>query len=132
VSSASRRDKWLLLVEDDADIRETLADVLAEEGYTVVCAKHGAEGLTALREAKLLPSIIVLDLMMPVMDGVTFREEQLKIPDWAAIPVIVLSAARTSREKAKAMGARGYLQKPFGINQLLELVREIQETSVAS
>jgi DNA-binding response OmpR family regulator len=126
MSSVSCLDKWLLLVEDDPDIRETIAEVLVEEGYSVVSAKHGGEGLAALENAKEPPAIILLDLMMPVMDGIAFREEQLKNPAWVGVPVIVLSADRTSRDKAAAMGAQGYLQKPFDIHELLELVREVE------
>ena len=128
MSSGSRLDN-ILLIEDDPDIRDTLADVLVEEGYSVGCAQDGAEGLACLRDAKDLPALIILDLMMPVMDGITFRDEQQKNPAWSSIPVIVLSADRTSRQKAEAMGARGYLQKPFGIHHLLELVREVLCTS---
>jgi two-component system, chemotaxis family, chemotaxis protein CheY len=129
MSTVSRLGKAILLVEDDPDIRDTIADVLEEEGYVVLSAKHGAEGLTALREAKQLPAIIILDLMMPVMDGIAFREEQRKNPEWTNIPVIVVSADRTSRDKAEAMGARAYLQKPFNIHHLLDLVREIEQTT---
>jgi CheY-like chemotaxis protein len=128
MSSVSRHGKGILLVEDDPDIRDTIAEVLEEEGYVVLPAKHGAEGLTALREAKELPAIIILDLMMPVMDGIAFREEQRKNPEWTNIPVIVVSADRSSHDKAQAMGARGYLQKPFNIHHLLDLVREIEQT----
>jgi CheY-like chemotaxis protein len=123
--SSVHRDKSILVVEDDPDIRDTIADVLSEEGYTVLSAKHGGEGLAILRSATQLPAIIILDLMMPVMDGITFREEQQKNPDWADIPVLVLSADRSSRDKAEAMKARGYLQKPFDVNQLLELLHQV-------
>jgi two-component system chemotaxis response regulator CheY len=128
MSSVSRLGRCVLVVEDDPDIRDTVADVLEEEGYSVMSAKHGAEGLACLNDAKQLPAIIILDLMMPVMDGIAFREAQRKNPAWTSIPVLVLSADRTSREKAEAMGARGYLQKPFDINHLLDLLREIEKS----
>jgi CheY-like chemotaxis protein len=129
--SSARRDKSILVVEDDPDIRDTIADILSDEGYTVLSAKHGAEGLDCLRTASQLPSIIILDLMMPVMDGIGFREEQRKNPDWADIPVLILSADRSSRDKAEAMQARGYLQKPFDIDQLLSLLREVEASFAA-
>ena len=131
MSSVSHRARCILVVEDDPDIRDTIAEVLADEGYTVLSAKHGAEGLVCLRDAKQLPSVIILDLMMPVMDGIAFRQEQRKNPDWADIPILVLSADRTSRDKAEAMGARGYLQKPFDIDQFLKLLREVEAASPA-
>jgi len=124
--SSAAQAKGVLIIEDDPDIRDIIADVLTEEGYTVASAKHGAEGLACLSSASPLPSIIILDLMMPVMDGIAFREEQRKNPDWADIPVLVLSADRSSRDKAEAMGARGYLQKPFDINRLLELLHQVE------
>ena len=132
MGSALRRDNCVLVVEDDPDIRDTVADVLQDEGYDVVSAKHGAEGIACLKSAARLPAIIILDLMMPVMDGIAFREEQKKNPRWSEIPVLVLSADRTSRDKATAMGARAYLQKPFDINQLLDLLREIEESPQGS
>jgi two-component system, chemotaxis family, chemotaxis protein CheY len=126
MSLASRRGEWILLIEDDADIRETIAEVLQGEGYSVVPTSNGAEGLACLGESKQPPALIILDLMMPIMDGAAFREEQQKRPEWEDIPVIVVSAARSSRTKAESMGARGYLQKPFAIDRLLDLVGEIQ------
>ncbi len=129
MSQASPRADWILLVEDDADIRETIAEVLEGEGYSVVVAGNGAEGIDCLRESNRAPALIILDLMMPVMDGAAFREEQQKHAEWADIPVIVVSAARSSRSKAESMGARGYLQKPFAIDLLLHLVGEIRTES---
>ena len=131
MNSVSHPARCILVVEDDPDIRATIAEVLADEGYTVLAAKHGADGLLCLGNAKQLPAVIILDLMMPVMDGITFRQEQRKNPEWADIPVLVLSADRSSRDKAQAMGARGYLQKPFDIDQFLQLLREVETAAGA-
>ncbi len=81
----------VLLVEDDEDFRDLLAGILQTKGYEVVLAGNGAEAL-ALMKGGLRPCIILLDLMMPVMDGWTFRQAQLADPAIASIPVIVLSA----------------------------------------
>jgi CheY-like chemotaxis protein len=71
-----------------------------------------------------LPSVILLDLMMPVMDGWQFRTEQLRDPALAAIPVILISADGTVREKAAALSAAAFLRKPIDVEQLLALVRQ--------
>src|SRR5262245_22499124 len=83
----------ILIVDDDSDLRETIREVLDDEGYETAAAGNGAEALAWLREAPL-PALILLDLMMPLMDGWRFREEQLKDDRIAAIPVIVMTAGR--------------------------------------
>jgi CheY-like chemotaxis protein len=82
--------KRVLVIEDDRSIREAVAEVLAAEGYVVSEAANGLEGLREAREH--LPSLIVLDLMMPTMNGWQFREAQKQDPSLADIPVIVVSA----------------------------------------
>lgn len=81
----------ILIVEDDRDIRDVLAEILAEEGYQVLAAEDGAEGLRRLAEGPT-PDLILLDLMMPRMDGYQFREEQRKNPEWSPIPLVLLTA----------------------------------------
>src|SRR4051794_25561713 len=81
----------VLIVDDDSDLREALADIFQYEGYPVAACANGAAAIDYL-EGGELPAVIVLDLMMPVMDGWTFRSRELSRPEWAAIPVIVLSA----------------------------------------
>jgi len=125
MTSASDPNKSLLLVEDDSDIRETIAELLEQEGYSVALASNGVEGLDQLRGASPLPAVILLDLRMPVMDGWTFREEQLKNADWATIPVVVLTADRNTTVKADAFGARRFLQKPLDIRELLGILSEV-------
>lgn len=82
----------VLVVDDDDDIREALRDLLETEGYRVVCADNGREALDALRGG-VHPCIILLDLMMPVMDGWQFRTEQKRDPKLAKIPVVAITAA---------------------------------------
>ena len=81
----------ILLVEDDPELREALALVLESDGYVVVTAADGVEALERLHD-RLRPRVIVLDLMLPVMDGFEFRVRQTEDPELAGIPVIVLSA----------------------------------------
>ncbi len=109
----------VLVVEDDQDIRVTLEDTLASEGMRVATAANGAEALAYLR-AHALPDVILLDLMMPVMDGPEFRAAQLADDRLAAIPVVVLSANRDSRSMARAIGAASVLSKPLDLEALVE------------
>src|SRR3989442_5653067 len=84
----------ILVVDDDSEIRSTFRQILSQESYDVHCAAHGADALDALRRG-LAPHVIVLDLMMPVMDGWSFREQQMADPTFAMIPVIVCTAYPT-------------------------------------
>jgi CheY-like chemotaxis protein len=114
----------VLVVDDDDEIRESLVELLEERGFRAAAAADGAQALAALR-AGLRPSLILLDLMMPVMDGVTFRQRQLADPDLAAIPVVLVSAFENVEEDSRRMGARGALRKPISFRDLLDLVRRV-------
>jgi CheY-like chemotaxis protein len=105
----------VLVVDDDLSTRECLKLALEGRGHNVACAANGREALEQLRSSPL-PGLIVLDLVMPVMDGAQFLREQRKDPRLAHIPVVVISAA--SREQAVALSAAGYLQKPLDVEQL--------------
>src|SRR5262245_60472537 len=113
--------KSILIVEDDADIREAMALVLQDDGYTVARSANGSEALAYLH-ASPPPSLILLDLMMPVMDGWQFRQEQRRDPALAPIPVVVVSADSHVRQKAEGIGAVDHLQKPVELERLLEMV----------
>jgi CheY-like chemotaxis protein len=112
----------VLVVDDDPDIRETVIEVLEENGHRAQGAANGAEALRQLRADGELPCLILLDLMMPEMDGEAFRAEQLKDPALSPIPVIVISAFRDSAERAKGMDAAGHLPKPVSLDALIELI----------
>ncbi len=114
----------VLLVEDDGDVREALADLLREHGYDVAWAADGAEAIRALRSG-LRPSAILLDLMMPVMDGFQFRAEQRSDPALAPIPVIVISADRSIDRDAAALGAAAKLAKPTTVSDVLAAVARV-------
>ena len=107
----------VLIVDDDPGVHQMLTDVLSDEGYDVVAALNGREGLDRLHERK--PDVILLDLMMPVMDGWRFREEMRRIEGAGTIPVVVLSATHSIVDAAKQIQADGYIAKPFDLDQLL-------------
>lgn len=112
----------VLVVEDDKDIRRNVVQLLELEGYAVEAAGNGLEALTALQGAQVLPSVIILDLMMPVMDGFQFREEKNKQPQLAKIPVIIMTADGRTDEKRMRAGAVAALRKPADVDAILNLV----------
>jgi len=111
----------VLVVDDDLATREALAFILGAEGYRVTTADDGRDALDQLHHDNPT-DLIVLDLMMPVMDGWQFREEQLGDPQVADIPVIVCSAAGRVREQAAALHAAAYLDKPVDPQALVAVV----------
>jgi CheY-like chemotaxis protein len=110
----------ILVVDDDPDVRASLTEVLSDEGYRVTGVSNGREALEVLRKATR-PSLILLDMMMPDMDGWRFRVEQQKRPELASIPVVLLSGHGNVRDAALALGAADYLRKPLSIENLLEI-----------
>ena len=109
--------KNILIVEDDHDIRESVAELLTMEGYPVIEARDGLEGLDRLRQMEL-PCIILLDMMMPVMDGPEFLTRVLADPVLCGCTVLVLTASHMQPPP----GAAGILRKPFDFQALLEFV----------
>src|SRR5262249_24356296 len=114
--------KTILIVEDDRATRESLGLILGAQGYSILGAGNGREALDLLR-AGPHPDLILVDLMMPVMDGWEFRREQTGDAALAGIPVVVLSADGSVRQKAAALHADGYLQKPVDVESLLDAIR---------
>lgn len=114
----------ILIVEDDAELRESMIDVLADEGHRVTAAGDGLQALAALAGGPL-PELILLDLMMPKMNGAQFREEQLKNPLWASIPVVVLTAQIVGDHERERLRAHAFIAKPFEIAALLEEIDRI-------
>lgn len=113
---------FVMVVDDDTDLRETLSEVLADNAYQVVGAANGQEALDLLHGAAERPCVILLDLMMPIMDGKTFRAELLKEQALSDIPVIVLSAHANIDEALGDMRVQAKLPKPVDIKPLLALV----------
>ena len=110
------------MVDDDEAIRLTVKELLAEEGYSVRGASNGSEALAILRETSPLPAVILLDLMMPVMDGWTFRRAQADDPRLAAIPVVVLTAAASIARELRELAVDALLAKPLRLETLLATV----------
>jgi CheY-like chemotaxis protein len=121
MQSPQRCSRIIFVVDDDPGIRESLADVLEDEGYTVVTAVDGREALAKLRGQGPVPCVILLDLMMPVMNGAQFYAEQQRDPALASIPVVVISADDNIRQKAAALGGQ-YISKPVQIEQVLDAI----------
>lgn len=107
----------VLIVEDDLDALEALCDLLESHGYAVSSARNGAEALAVLSRSPL-PRMIVLDLLMPTMDGWEFRRRQKSDPRIANIPVVVVSAS----SGAKPIDADTVLRKPVDIDRLLQTI----------
>ena len=114
--------KRVLVVDDDASIRELLSTALEDDGYEVVPAINGADALSVCERWR--PDVIVLDLMMPVMDGWTFAK---RLRERDEIPIVVLSAANDLARHAKTIGAADVVGKPFDLDQLLPKVARAAE-----
>jgi CheY-like chemotaxis protein len=111
----------VLIVDDDSAIREALVELLCEEGYCAVGACNGVEALGELRRSPL-PQLILLDLMMPVMDGWQFMAEQQADPHLSRVPVLVVTADNSAIERPQALRAQGIVRKPFNLDQLLAAI----------
>ncbi|GIW08504.1 MAG: hypothetical protein KatS3mg060_3309 [Dehalococcoidia bacterium] len=110
----------VLLVEDDASLRQTIRDVLELEGYRVLTAADGVDGLDLLDREE--PNVILLDLMMPRMNGYQFAESLAGRKPAVAIPIILLTADARAPDKAQQVGASAWLHKPFEIDELVSTV----------
>src|SRR3954471_4273683 len=115
-------DRIVMIVEDDRDVRETIADILTDNSYQPILASNGAEALAELRAAAAKPCVILLDIMMPVMNGWEFRARQRTEADLSEIPVVVISAHADASWAASEMEAAGFLRKPVKLESLLESI----------
>ncbi|NVJ26603.1 MULTISPECIES: response regulator [Myxococcus] len=116
----------LLVVDDDADLREALEEVLRDAGYEVMGASNGKHALDVLGTTRELPILVLLDMMMPVLDGAGFARAMRQVPAWRDIPVLVFSASANARQVAEEIGACGHLRKPVDVDTLLDAVRKHQ------
>jgi CheY-like chemotaxis protein len=113
----------ILVVDDDVEIRQALTDVLEDEHYTVVCAANGREAIAMVEEG-LRPDLILLDVMMPVMDGWHFLSARLAYPQLVEIPIIIISAGMEAAREAKKVGVCDVIRKPLHISSLVEHIEE--------
>lgn len=114
------RGPLILLVEDDAAIRETVSECLVSEGYRVDCAEHGAEALTRLVEGER-PSLLLLDLVMPVMNGAELVARVRREPRLASVPTLLMTAA-IAAPGSSLPTVDATLVKPFDLDELLDVV----------
>lgn len=117
-------EKLILVVEDEADVRDFVEVVLAAEGYRVVGASNGLEALEEVARHK--PDLILLDMRLPTMDGWQFTKE-LHARHNGNIPIVVMTALQ-ARQIAREINAKGYLQKPFDIDELLKVVKNTSDS----
>lgn len=110
----------ILIVEDDEDIREVIVDLLESEGYHTSTAGNGREALDLLGSIKK-PCLVLLDMMMPIMNGREFLDEVMKDSRLAPLPVLVVSAIA---DKTNTYGSIGYLKKPIDIDVVLKVVEQ--------
>jgi CheY-like chemotaxis protein len=114
----------IMVVDDDREIRESFIEALEEHGYRTIGAANGREALEVLATPGNRPCLILLDLMMPTMDGKTFREAQLRDSALAAIPVVVMSAYRDVTSTASGVEAAAHIRKPVKLAELLRVARQ--------
>src|SRR3954463_2951434 len=114
----------VLVVDDDPDIRDSLREVLEDEGYQVACVSNGREALDYLKVTAPSPCVILLDLMMPVMDGWQFRREQKLDPAIADIPLVVITA---TGKRPVLIDAEERVLKPLDLGRLFEAIERYCE-----
>ena len=127
--NASTSEITVLVVDDDEDIRLAMSDTLEAEGYRVLLAEDGLDALAKLRSGSQRPNLILLDLMMPNMDGRGFCVAKQQDPALSPIPVVIISADSRVTQKAAELGVAGSLAKPV---RLAELVATIERFSIAT
>ena len=115
----------ILVIEDDVTIRESIVELLTSEDYQVTAAEHGQAGLDYLLTATALPDLILIDLMMPVMDGFAFCAAKAADPRLRGLRTVVMSADGHAKKKREETGAQEYMRKPVDIDYLLRRVAEV-------
>jgi CheY-like chemotaxis protein len=120
----------VLVVEDDFDIRAMIELALELEGFEVTAAANGRDALERLRSG-YVPGVILLDLMMPVMNGWEFRDAQRADPALAGIPTVILSGDGNVAEKTVALAAAAFIRKPLDLDELHAAVRSLCPQPVA-
>jgi CheY-like chemotaxis protein len=109
-------------VDDDPTFCESMKMALEDWGFPVDCAANGQEALDRLRASSPAPGLVLLDVVMPVMDGLQFLAERKRDPALASIPVVVISAANRDHPRAIALGAAECLQKPLELEEVAATV----------
>ena len=110
--------KRILIIDDEAEIVAALEEILTDEGYEVATATQGREGLAEMEKRR--PDLVLLDLMMPVMDGATTLKAMETREEWRGVPVVLMSAG--GQDAARRSGERPFLAKPFDLTQLFAMI----------
>ena len=126
-STVGPEGQLVLIVEDEAAIREAIADVLEDRGFRVLCAGNGAEALQCLDTVR--PDVLVLDLLMPVMHGWAFMEAYSERTGGAPIPIVVVSVNPALPRSFARFGVRHIIGKPFDIDALVDAVQDAVTTA---
>ena len=121
-------DRPILVVDDDASIRQTVREILDLEGYPVETAADGREALRVVERAG--PSLVLLDMRMPELDGWGFAREIRE--RGIELPILVMTAAENARSWAAEIGADGYVAKPFELDELLAAIERVRRNEPAS
>ena len=116
--------QYILLVEDDLDISEAIKSILEDENFQVECKFNGKEALDYLNSTRSNPSLILLDVMMPLMNGEEFRKNQLLDSKIAKIPTVIMSATDKYEELTK-LNFQECLKKPLDLDTLLDVVKKL-------
>jgi two-component system chemotaxis response regulator CheY len=118
--------KTILAVDDSATMLQTISLVLEREGYKVITAIDGVDGLKKLEGGDRI-SVIITDLNMPNMDGITFTEEVRKLPNYNFVPIIMVTTESSGGKKdaGRSAGATGWIVKPFQPEQLISVIKKV-------
>ena len=117
-----KQKSLILLVDDESDLRESIAELLQFEGYHVAEVSNGQEALDFLRAFEPPPCLVLLDIMMPVMGGKEFRKAQLSDPKIARIPIAVMTAGRLTSEVIQELAPQEIIKKPIKLEAFIETV----------
>lgn len=123
--------RYVLVVEDDHDLRSLYREILEDAGYDVRAATDGLEALDVLEQVGA-PAVVVLDLRMPRMDGWTLAERLRQSREWSRAAIVVVAAHYQIREEARSIGATAWLHKPVSIDDLVNTVRRAYRGAAGS
>lgn len=123
------RSAQVLVVDDEPSIRDMLTEILRDEACTVATAPHGAAALDYLHHTPTLPKVILLDVLMPVMDGIAFLHVKQDVPTIKDIPVVLLSAHLRQRPEVLALPIEAFLPKPLDYDLLVAIAQRYCHTS---
>lgn len=117
--------KYVLIIDDSKDIQRLLRMLLEAKGYHIDCTSNGVEALNLLRSCKKLPDVILLDLQMPVMDGMAFLSEHQKVQELKNIPIVLMSGEQDARRTGKINNVAEVVMKPLNITSVVQAVERI-------